>query len=77
MITRKHHLFNKVGECISIRGPSIGLSFDEHINGHSCQSQGQDGHCWWFCDYNLVRCTVTTAVLGKGEIIMDLPEQKL
>jgi hypothetical protein len=39
-----------VGAVISLTADEtkqIGLEFDQHVNGHSCDGRGKEGHCLW------------------------------
>ena len=36
---------NKIGKVVRI-GNTIGVEFDEYINGHDCSGKGKNGYCW-------------------------------
>ena len=46
------------GEIIGIANTTSGrvlIEFEDYIDGHSGDSKGKRGHCWWFNKEDLIR----------------------
>ena len=74
--SNRHINTGNTGRCVAAVGGSIGLEFDNFIDGHSCEGAGIYGYCWWFDLKEVTEVAQIREVIGIGVAECALSEQK-
>lgn len=48
---------------------TIGVEFDNYIDGHTCHDKGRDGYCWYIAnhDIHLLHSSIAGLLKERGE----------